>query len=259
MLLDSPLTTFTHRTQLLHLPLTTPTSTGRGGRSGIGARIVTRPSFCLLESPVIVLYLSRRPSLLIYSGCPNFSTVAAALSPVSLPPWSPLPGLWKPLQPSPCHWNVPIHVRLGLPAPPVPVPSVQGHLRCCRNRQLADCHRAPAPTYRPGQRVWLSSSDLPLQTPSKKLAPRFIGPYPIEAVINTSALRLTLPPHLKVHPVFHVSRVKPVATSTLSVSVAAPPPPRMIDVHPAYTVRQLLDVQRRGRGYLYQVVPPARS
>ena len=51
---------------------------------------------------------------------------------------------------------------------------------------------------------------------SRKLAPRYVGPYTISQVIKPSALRLTLPPSLKIHPVFHVSQVKLVASCPVS-------------------------------------------
>lgn len=47
--------------------------------------------------------------------------------------------------------------------------------------------------------------DLPLQTESWKLAPRHIGPYEIERIINRSVVNLKPPLSLKVHPSFHVS------------------------------------------------------
>ncbi|XP_043113873.1 uncharacterized protein LOC122358155 [Puntigrus tetrazona] len=46
---------------------------------------------------------------------------------------------------------------------------------------------------------------------------RFIGPYPITKVLSPVAVRLKLPHTLgRVHPVFHVSRVKPVFRSPLN-------------------------------------------
>ncbi len=69
-------------------------------------------------------------------------------------------------------------------------------------------------------------------------------------------VRLKLPSSLgRVHPVFHVSRVKPVFRSPLNSnsSSPAPPPPRLVDGSPVYSVRRLLDVRRRDRGFQYLV------
>ena len=63
--------------------------------------------------------------------------------------------------------------------------------------------------------------DLPLHVHSRKLAPRFVAPFPIQNIIN-----------LKVHPMFHFSKIKPVQESALVPTSKAPPPPRIIDGGP---------------------------
>lgn len=115
----------------------------------------------------------------------------------------------------------------------------------------ANRRRTPAPTYQVGQKVWLSAKDLLLWVESRKLAPRFLGPYPIQKVISPTAVQLQLPRSMRVHPTFHVSKIKPVHESPLVPAAPPPPPPRLVDGGLVFTVRSLLRSRRRGRGLQY--------
>ncbi len=64
-----------------------------------------------------------------------------------------------------------------------------------------------------GDRVWLSSSHLPIRSGARKLASRWAGPFPILERIGEAAYRLDLPASWKIHPVFHVSQLKAVVGS----------------------------------------------
>uniref|UniRef100_A0A3P9K051 Chromo domain-containing protein n=1 Tax=Oryzias latipes TaxID=8090 RepID=A0A3P9K051_ORYLA len=97
------------------------------------------------------------------------------------------------------------------------------------------------------------SKDIPLKGGSKKLHPRFIGPFTISRIINPVAVKLDLPRTLRVHPVFHVSKLKPERVSLLHAASEGPPPPRLVDGGPVYTIKSLLDSRRVGRGVQYLV------
>ena len=126
-----------------------------------------------------------------------------------------------------------------------------------RQKMKADRHRRVAPRLQPGQEVWLSTRNIRLRLPSKKLSPRFIGPFKIVKQVNAVSYRLLLPSHYRINPTFHVSLLKPVVRPQDGQSgpevQSAPPPHLLLDDGMAYTVRSLLDSRRRRTGLQYLV------
>ena len=61
-----------------------------------------------------------------------------------------------------------------------------------------------------GDKVLLSTKTLPMAVvagDSRKLGPLYCGPFKVIEKL-TAAYRLELPPHMQIHPVFHVSQLK---------------------------------------------------
>lgn len=88
----------------------------------------------------------------------------------------------------------------------------------------ADRRRRPHPNYQPVQRVWLSTKDLRLRLPSRKLSPRYVGPFRILRQINPVTYRLELPAHYRISPSFHVSLLKPAHPAPDTTSEEREPP-----------------------------------
>ena len=98
--------------------------------------------------------------------------------------------------------------------------AAHGYLKRAEGRQKAsaDRHRSEAPVYTPGDRVWLSTRNLPLHLPCRKLGPRFVGPFKVLRRINEVCYRLQLPPYYRINPSFHVSLLRPVVAGPLQDS-----------------------------------------
>src|SRR6266481_8327921 len=63
-----------------------------------------------------------------------------------------------------------------------------------------------APKYNVRDKVWLSSENIKMTRPMKKLDYKWLGPYAINQVISRSAYRLKLPLSFsQIHPVFSVT------------------------------------------------------
>ncbi len=163
---------------------------------------------------------------------------------------------------------VPVHTRLPTPALPVDGRAIRGSscrplvpserksvglsphpppTAVRRHKDFADVRRAPTPLYHPGDRVWLSTRDIWLRLPCKKLSPSYIGPFKIQRQINEVTYRLQLPPRYRIHPTFHVSLLKPCSSLTPDQrELDEPPPPEILDQPSVYQVRNIMDSRRRG-------------
>ena len=75
-------------------------------------------------------------------------------------------------------------------------------------RKVQDSWIKQKPRYRPfaiGDRVWLEGTNLNLPANvTLKLSPRRYGPFRVVAVISNAAFKIELPPHWKIHNVFHM-------------------------------------------------------
>jgi len=80
--------------------------------------------------------------------------------------------------------------------------------------------------FKVGQEVLLSTANLSFNVP-RKLQPRFIGPFKVVREVSPVAYELELPRSLaRLHPVFHVSLLKPYVRG---VSARPPPPPPLAE------------------------------
>ena len=134
--------------------------------------------------------------------------------------------------------------------------------RAQQNQQRqANKHRSEV-EFEVGQQVWLSTTDLRLkQKASPKLSQRWIGPFTVKRKLTPLAYELDLPSTLPIHPVFHISKLRPHRSSDRFDPHRPPPPdrppPEVIDQEEEYEVeaiRQHRFSKWRGRMYKQYLV-----
>jgi len=75
-------------------------------------------------------------------------------------------------------------------------------------KRYANRGRKETEDWKKGDKVLLSTKDLVFKERlSKKLMERYVGPYMIEKVVSSNAVKLQLPSSMKIHPVVNVSRI----------------------------------------------------
>ena len=100
-------------------------------------------------------------------------------------------------------------------------------------------------TFNLGDKVLLSAqyinNPVDRNRPTRKLTPRYLGPYTISAIISTTAYKLNLPTTLRIHPVFHVSKLKLYKETEEFLRATPPPPVILSDNSEEYEVETVLD------------------
>ncbi|MBW0563250.1 hypothetical protein O181_102965 [Austropuccinia psidii MF-1] len=102
--------------------------------------------------------------------------------------------------------------------------------------------------------VWLFSKIIKSTRPTKKLAEIWLDPFPILKKVSNHAYHLKLSFQWKsIHPVFHISLLEPVRTSTIPNRDKEPPPSTIIEEEEEWEVSQILDSKNNRRKVCYLV------
>ena len=121
-------------------------------------------------------------------------------------------------------------------------------------KHFADKKRSPAPVYKVGDSVCLSTQNISTTRPTKKLAERRLGPFKIIQVVSPLAVKLDLPyARRHIHPVFHVSLLEPAYPDKIKGRTQPPPPPVVIEDDLEYEVEEILDSRWNNRRLEYLV------
>jgi len=115
--------------------------------------------------------------------------------------------------------------------------------------------RSPAPVFKPGDRVYLDTSDIKTTRPSPKLSHHRLGPFKIERQVGPSAYRLKLPHGLRqLHPVFNIVKLSAAPEDPIpGRKPQAPPPPIVVDGEPKWEVEEVLDSRWHWRRFQFLI------
>ena len=127
-----------------------------------------------------------------------------------------------------------------------------------RYQKSADARCSPAPDFKVGDKVFVKAQFFQTTQPSKKLSKKYLRPYEIISQPGTLLFTLCLSESMcSVHPVFHVSMLKPATSNTFSERIQLAPAPVIIDGEPEYEISRIVDSKidrRRACKLLYKVI-----
>ena len=102
--------------------------------------------------------------------------------------------------------------------------------------------------YKVGDEVVLTTKHIKNYCPHlpAKIKARWVGPFTITQKVSPVAYRVDLPPGWRLHPVFHIDKLKKYIRSEEFLREVHPPPPVVVEDHLEYEVEDL--IRHRGKG-----------
>ena len=119
-------------------------------------------------------------------------------------------------------------------------------------KKYYDQHRSKEADFQIKDKVYLKATNFKTSRACKKLDFKYLGPFQISEKIGPINYKLQLPQHMRIHPVFHVSLLKPHYENTFAGR--HPPKSLPIEIHNAleYEVEEILDYKLlRKKPYFY--------
>ena len=94
--------------------------------------------------------------------------------------------------------------------------------------------------FKVNDRVWLNSKNLKIPYQSRKLAPKWEGPFKIKEVLGPVTYRLNLPTQWKIHDVFHACLLSPFKETELHGTDETRPPPNLVQGNEEFEIEAIL-------------------
>ena len=107
--------------------------------------------------------------------------------------------------------------------------------------KYADQDRIAPPPFRIGDRVYVHTDHICTNRTARKLAEKKIGLFSVIAQPSPMSFTLHLPSTIRIHPVFHISQLKPKDPNTFEDCDQPPPPPLIIDGDLQYLIERIID------------------
>lgn len=111
-----------------------------------------------------------------------------------------------------------------------------------RYKETADCSQCPTPNFPISFQAYINAEHISSTRPMQKFTKQYLGPFTVIKRIGSLSYKLDFPNYMwQIHPVFHISQLKPYPPNTIPNRTQSPLSPIEVDDETKYKVTKVLD------------------